>query len=158
HRLALDLAVQHRLPPGEELLGRGEVAGDLDGARLLAARTEPGHALVAVVVLDHFVLVLEALDRVNAADGDAVDLDGEPVGEVEVALRLGAALQAVTCPLHCHAASPGLRPPSRSLCALLSGRNVRGFRYYTLPRIPAARWDAGAREGPGHPGVPCYLA
>src|SRR6267378_3222519 len=112
--LARHLAVDHRLAPVEELLRRREVPGDLHAAGLLPPWTVVRFLVVAILELDDLVLVLESFDGVTAADQDAVHLDVEPVGEVEVALGLGASHQALASPLHGHAASPRLWPPSRA--------------------------------------------
>src|ERR1700716_1344234 len=65
--LALDLAVEDRLAPGEELLGRREVTDDLHPAWLLPPGAEVRGDVVAVLELDDLVLVLEALDGVTTA-------------------------------------------------------------------------------------------
>jgi len=52
HRLAITLPFDDRLPPVEELLGGGEVAGDLQGARLLPAGAELRVMLSQVLELD----------------------------------------------------------------------------------------------------------
>jgi len=83
--------------------------------------------VVAVLELDHFVLVLQAFDRVNAAMATAVDLEGEP-GErgwkspwvLVVPFRLSRVH------FHCHLLLQVVRPP-QGLCALLSGLIRRGF-------------------------------
>src|SRR5207302_363809 len=62
--LALRLAVDDRLAPVEELLGRGEVPDHLQPALLLAPRAEAGHSVVAVVVLDQLVLMFDPVDGV----------------------------------------------------------------------------------------------
>src|SRR6266446_5529814 len=144
--LARHLAVDHRLAPVEELLRRREVPGDLHAAGLLPPWTVVRFLVVAVLELDHLVLVLESLDGVTAADDDAVHLDVEPVGEVEVALGLGASHQALASPLHGHAAPPRLRPPSRAWFTAI--RTVGPVPHCSsLPPTPAG--EPGAqRSGP----------
>src|SRR5207244_3268481 len=87
--LAVGLPVDHFLAPAVELLGRGEVALDGDPARLQHARAAVRPGVLAVVVLHHLGLELDPVHLVDAADGDAVDLQPEPVAQVEVAVGLG---------------------------------------------------------------------
>src|SRR6266850_5512205 len=155
--LARHLAVDHRLAPVEELLRRREVPGDLHAAGLLPPGTVMRFLVVAVLELDHLVLVLESLDGVTAAHEDAVHLDVEPVGEVEVALGLGASHQALASPLHGHAASPRLRPPSRAWFTAI--RTVGPVPHCSsLPPTPGG--EPGAqRSGPrAVPPLANYLA
>src|SRR5262249_39680453 len=114
---------------------------------LLAARPEPGDAFVAVVVLDDFVLMLQTLDGVNTVDGDAVDLDAKPVGEVEVALGLGAALQLVAIPGHSHFATSRL-PPSGGFvhCPRFTSAGFP-LRHWSRPP-PPPRWEPGPLRAP----------
>src|SRR5205085_5208966 len=100
--LAVGFAVDHFLAPVVELLGRGEVALDEDAARLQHARAAVRPGILAVVVLHHLGFELDALDLVDAADGDAVDLHPEFVAQVEVAVGLRQPLQCVTRKLDCH--------------------------------------------------------
>src|SRR6266478_4427165 len=154
--LALHLAVEDGLAPVEEFLRGAEVADDLHLAGLLPARAEVRGDVVAVLVLDDLVLVLQALDGMTTADQESVQLDVEPVGEVEVALGLGRSLQGFTRVLR-HSASPSLRPPARARVHCVSERGSGSSSSSSI--VPPPHGVPGAhRSSPGRFPPRCYFA
>src|SRR5437764_9449053 len=125
--LALDVALVDRLEPVVELGARRPVALQHQRAHLLAAGADALAVIVGILIGDHLVLVVEAVHLVDAADGDALDLDREPALLVEVAGGvLGAPFEDLTAELHWHSTAPVIAP--RGGRALRSG----GGRFRSL--------------------------